>query len=119
MQVSGLIDTRHKKPSNAHPMYRPSQNCAESPSSKATTAARSTNGPQRGWDATAAPAATKAMAAGKGSPIASANSSAKVRAYPCRAITKSSPFIVDLGCGEPRKVPVKTQRDEHPMDSLL
>jgi hypothetical protein len=82
MQVSGLIDTRHRNPSKAQPMYRPSQNCAVSPSSNARSAAKRTYGPHRACAATAAPAATSAIAAGKGRPIASASNSPKVKAYP-------------------------------------
>jgi len=73
MQVSGLMDTRHRNPNSAQPMYRPSQNCTESPRSKAVMHASKTYGPHKVCAATAAPAATSAIAAGKGSPIASAN----------------------------------------------
>ena len=61
-------------------MYRPSQNCTVSPSSKATTAASTMYGPHKACAATAAPAATRAIAAGKGSPIASASNRPKVKA---------------------------------------
>src|SRR5580704_8765939 len=88
MQVSGLIDTRHRNPSSSQPMYRPSQNCTVSPSSKAVTAANSTYGPHSVCAPTAAPAATRAIAAGKGRPIASASNSPKVRAYPWRTMSK-------------------------------
>src|SRR5258707_9838826 len=94
MQVSGLIDTRHRNPSSAQPMYRPSQNCTVSPSSKAATAASKTYGPHNACAATAAPAATRAIAAGKGSPIASASNRAKVKAYPWRAISKNK--VIDV-----------------------
>src|SRR5258706_4968340 len=89
MQVSGLIDTRHRNPSSAQPMYRPSQNCTVSPSSKAATAASKTYVPHNECAASAAPAATRAIAAGKGSPIASASNRAKVKAYPWRAISEN------------------------------
>ncbi len=82
MQVSGLIDTRHRNPSSAHPIYRPSQNITVSPSSKAVIAASKTYGPHNACAATAAPAATRAMAAGNGSPSASASNKPKVKAYP-------------------------------------
>jgi len=80
MQVSGFIDTRQRNPSRAQPEYRPSQNCAVSPIRSATIAARRTPGTDKVCDAAAAPAATSAIAAGNGSPIASANSKAKVSA---------------------------------------
>jgi len=82
MHVSGFAETRHKMPSSDHPVRRPSVYSRQSPESIAIAASVIATRGFKTFAAEAAPAATKASAAGTGSPMASANTVMHKRRYP-------------------------------------
>src|SRR3954454_21748054 len=82
MQVSGFKATRHKKPSSHQPVFLPMKNNKESPTRMESTLNSTTYPGDITFQAAAAPAPARAMAAGIGSPTASRNTSAISAKYP-------------------------------------
>src|SRR5262250_1165861 len=103
MQVSGFSDNRHRTLNKAQPVYRPAKKSPISANMTATMAVASNTGGLSRCAAAAAPAATRAMAAGAGNPKASARTTRKIRTYPCAATKVRRPFMSNYRVHEKRR----------------
>src|ERR1017187_3483997 len=95
MHDSGFNDSRHNSDSSHQPVWRPIRNISESPDAMHTMDPPTVHHGFRSPRAQAAPATSRASAAGMGKPNVSKNATANSMRYPCsamRAIQDSTPI---------------------------